>query len=130
MATVGEVVIGSNHYMLAQDAQGKKAWKVMQLFYQPPSLIKEKIDLTILAAPQMRDDTGTVVTDRAIGTVIDELRVHADAVAAITITGLDDETYKVLFDKTATQVRSVLDPTGRITHYEIDLSCWGLYQPA
>ncbi len=129
MATVGEVVIGANHYMLAQDANGQKSWQVRQLFMQPPSLIKDKIDLTILAAPQMRDNASVVVTDRTISTVLGELRVHTDAVVAITMTGKDAQTYKVLFDQTATNCRTILDPTGRITQYEIDLSCWNLYQP-
>lgn len=116
-------------YMLAQDANGQKAWQVRQLFMQAPSLIKDKIDLTILAAPQMRQADGTVIATRTISTVLTELRSLTDKTAVIKLDGLDGiSTYRVLFDQTATNAKTILDPTGRITQYEIDLSCWNLYQ--
>lgn len=133
MATVGDISFTFDSttydYMLAQDENGQKAWRVRQLFMQPPSLLKDKIDMTILAAPETRDTTEAIVTDKSIATVLVELRVLADKTSAITLTGFDGQTYKVLFDQSATNIKSILDPTGRITHYTIDLSCWNLYQP-
>ena len=116
-------------YMLAVDANGRKRWGVQQLFTQPPSLLKNKIDIVVKAAPKVRIKAGTVDSTRTIGNVLPELRTLIDKVANITLTGLDEQTYKVLFDKAAaSNARSVIDETGRITEYEIDISCWDMYE--
>ena len=114
-------------YMLASDDNGQKKWSVQQLFRQPPSLLRNKIDLTIKAAPSMRDLNDVVYTTRDITTVLAELRVLTDG-DTITLTGFDAGTYYVTFDPNATNVRSVVDESGRITEHEIDISCWDLYQ--
>ena len=114
-------------YMLALDDNGQKKWSVQQLFRQPPSLLRNKIDLTIKAAPSMRDLNNVVYTTRDITTVLAELRVLTDG-DTITLTGFDKRTYYVTFDPNATNVRSVVDESGRVTEYEIDISCWDLYQ--
>ena len=115
-------------YMLATDANGRKRWSVQQLFTQPPSLLKNKIDMVVKAAPKVRIKAGTVDSTRTIGNVLPELRTLADKVVNMTLTGLDEQTYKVLFDKAATNARSVIDETGRIIEYEIDISCWDMYE--
>ena len=115
-------------YMLAIDANGRKRWGVQQLFTQPPSLLKNKIDMVIKAAPKVRIKAGTVDSTRTIANVLTELRTLADKVVNMTLTGLDEKTYKVLFDKAATNARSIIDETGRIIEYEIDISCWDMYE--
>ena len=115
-------------YMLAIDANGRKRWGVQQLFTQPPSLIKNKVDMVIKAAPKVRIKAGTVDSTRTIANVLTELRTLADKVVNMTLTGLDEKTYKVLFDKAATNARSIIDETGRIIEYEIDISCWDMYE--
>jgi len=114
-------------YMLALDKDGQKKWDVQPLFRQPPSLLRNKIDLTIKAAPSMRDLNDVVYTTRDITTVLAELRVLTDG-DTITLTGFDAGTYYVTFDPNAAHIRSIMDEAGRITEYEIDISCWDLYQ--
>jgi len=114
-------------YMLAVDTNGQKHWNVQQLLRQPPSLLKNKIDMVILAAPSIRDLDDDVYPTRDIDTIMGELRILADS-DTITLTGFDDRTYYVTFDPNATNVRSIVDESGRVTEYEIDISCWDLYQ--
>ena len=137
MAKTGDVMFTADaveyNYMLAVDENGRKRWQVRQLYTQSPSIVKSKIDMVIVAAPHMRQASdGTVIETRTIATVLGELRTLVDEVdpEEIVLDGLDVQTYNILFDKTATDVRSVVDETGRIVEYEITLSCWDLYQPA
>jgi hypothetical protein len=131
MAKTGDVMFTYDaievNYMLAVDEEGRKRWSVQQLFTQPPSLIKSKVDMVIKAAPNMRQANGTVISTRTIATVMTELRTLTGKLAAITLSGLDALTYKVLLDQRATNVTSVVDETGRITEYDITVSCWELY---
>ena len=117
----------SYEYMLAVDTKGQKRWAVQQLFKQPPSLLENKIDMVISAAATMRDLDDVSVDDRDIATIIAELRVLTDG-DTITLVGYDAQTYYVTFDQNATNSRAVTDDSGRITEYEIDISCWDLYQ--
>jgi hypothetical protein len=116
------------NYMLAVDGAGRKRYSVQQLFTRPPSLIKNRIDMVIMAAPNMRQANGTVITSRTIALVLAELDIFRKAVAVITLEGLDAQTYKILLDPRATNATSVVDETGRIVEYEIAISCWDLYQ--
>ena len=117
----------SYEYMLAVDTKGQKRWAVQQLFKQPPSLLENKIDMVISAAATMRDLDDVSVDDRDIATIIAELRVLTDG-DTITLVGYDAQTYYVTFDQNATNSRAITDDSGRITEYEIDISCWDLYQ--
>ena len=128
MSDVTFTLSGTDYeYMLAQDDNGQKRWSVQQLFRPPPSLLENKIDLVILASPAMRDSDNNIIDTRDIATVIDELRTLIDG-NTITLVGYDDETYYVTFDPNATKINPILDISGRITEYEITLSCWDLYQ--
>ena len=117
----------SYEYMLAVDNEGQKRWAVQQLFKQPPSLLKNKIDMVILAAADMRDLDNVLADDRDITTVLAELRVLTDG-DTITLVGYDAQTYYVTFDQNATNARAITDDSGRITEFEIDISCWDLKQ--
>ena len=117
----------SYEYMLAPDDNGQKKWSVQQLFRQPPSLLKNKIDMTIKAAASIRQTGDDIVPTDDITTVLAGLRTLTDG-DTITLTGFDAGTYYVTFDPNATNVRSVVDESGRVTEYEIDISCWDLYQ--
>jgi len=131
MATkTGDVMftLGSTdyNYMLAQDENGQRYWSVKPLFMQPPILLEDKIDLTILAAPDLRQADGDVLITRTITTIAAELRLLIDSLEYITLDGYDGVSYDVMFDQTAGEIQSVLDPSGRLTHYAIKLSCWHL----
>lgn len=117
----------SYEYMLAPDSNNQKRWAVRPLFRQPPSLLKNKIDMTIRAAASVRDLDNTVFTTRTISTVLTELRTLTDG-DTITLVGYDGATYYVTFDPNAAYVKSVIDESGRITEYDIDLSLWDLHQ--
>ena len=119
----------SYYYMLAADEKGKKVWNVRQLYRPPPSLLKHKIDMTLLAAPKMRD--GSTDNKTTTAKTLSQLKSDLSTLLAgntITLTGYDNETYYVTFDPDATNIKSMLDESGRITHYEIDVSCWDIYQ--
>ena len=130
MAKTGDVMFTYDtteiNYMLAVDANGRKAWQVQHLFTQPPSLIKNKIDMTIKAAPKMRRVDGTVITTRTIDAIMAELQTLTNRKINITLNGLDAQFFNVLLDPKATRVLSVADETGRKVEYDIDISCWGL----
>lgn len=126
MARTGDVRFADYHYML-QVTNNEKAWSAQQLVTEPPSLIKSKIDMVILAAPKMRQADNDVIATRNIATVLGELRTLADTATLIELEGLDAQTYNVMFDKAATKVRSIRDESGRITQYEISISCWDMY---
>lgn len=130
MTTDVSFVSGATTYefMLAEDENGQKKWAVTQLFSQPPSLLKNRIEATLKAAPSVRQSDDEVTELKTIALVKAELRTLID-VSNITLTGLDGLTYYVTFDATATNIRSIIDTTGRIVEYEIDIACWDLYQP-
>lgn len=137
MAQTGDVMFVADsveyNFMLAVDDNGRKRWQVQQLFTQPPSLIKNKIDMVAKAGPYIRlADASTITTAMDIDDLLEDLRTLADETdpTEIVLTGLDDETYNVFLDKAATNAVSVVDETGRVVEYEIAISCWDLYQPA
>ena len=113
------------NYMLAQDKEGQKRWLVEKQYNAAPSVILDKITMTISVAARMRQQTSsTIITTRVIATVMAELRTLADATSDITVDGFDGITYYVLFDRAPISAVSVLDETGRLTHYNIDIVCW------
>ena len=129
MFTIGEVI---TDYMVKADERGRKAWNVRQLARAAPSMAKQKIDMVIVAAGDMRQADGTAIKTRDIATVLAELRVLADSTAinAVALDGYDGEDYLVLFDIDATSVTSRTDESGRMTEYDIALSLWGFYTKA
>lgn len=115
------------NYMLAiRDNQ--KQWYVEQRVLQPPSLILTEIHMTVLAAPEMTQANGVPISTRTISTVLGELRTIADTATVIVLDGLDDEIYNVMLDPRATKTTSVKDESGRVTQYEIAISCWDMKQ--
>lgn len=115
------------YYMLAVDNNGQKRWSVQQIYRPPPSLLKNKIDMTLLAAPDMREGEDSVVDTKTLTQLKSDLRTLL-AANTITLTGYDDETYTITFDPNATNIKTIADESGRITQYEIGVSCWDLYQ--
>ena len=136
MAKTGDVEFNYNanatttyNYMLALNADNQKAWQVQQIYTQPPSLIKNQIDMTIKAGPKMRLSDGTsnsAVMD--ITNVKTQLRSLADSTTEIALNGYDDQSYNVLFDPAATRIVSKFDETGRIVEYDINLKCYDRHQ--
>lgn len=113
------------NFMLAVH-DNEKAWWVDQWRLQPPSLILAKIDMVVLAAPEMTQADGTPIDTRKIGTVLTELATLAAETSLITLDGLDNETYNVKLDRKPTKTKSVKDESGTITQYEIAVSAWGM----
>jgi hypothetical protein len=136
MAKTGDVEFNYNanttttyQYMLALNDNGRKAWAVQQLFTQPPSLIKNQIDLTVLAAPKVRlaDATSNSAT-QDIANVETQLRTLINSTSEIKLNGYNNIVYNVLFDKVGSQIESVFDETGRIANYRIQLRCYDRWQ--
>ena len=136
MAKTGDVEFNWNssaattyQYMLSLNSDNQKAWQVQQLYTQPPSLIKNDVTMTIKAAPKIRladGSSNSAVMD--IANVKTQLRTLADSATEISLNGYDDQTYKVMFDPTATRIRAKFDETGRIAEYDIDLRCYDRHQ--
>jgi len=112
------------NYMLGLDGGGEKHWYVEQRVSLPPSLIQNKIDMVIAAAPLMTQADGTVIATRTISTVLTELRVLADQTNLITLDGFDGKTYHVSFDKSAARTTAVRDESGTVIEHRIALTCW------
>ena len=112
---------GTYNYMLAE-RDGMKAWRYRPLFTQPPNMNKGVITCTIVAAPRMRQDDGTVITTRTISAVLTELaNLNSEKTTNLKIQGHDGKDYYVLMSSTPIDSRAMYDSTGRIEIYEIDL---------
>ncbi len=136
MAKTGDVefTIGVTPYnfMVKADERGRKAWNVRQLARTAPSMARQKIDMVIVAAADMRQADGTAIATRTISTVLAELRTLSDVttINGVALVGYDGASYFVLFDIDATSVTSRTDESGRMTEYDIALSLWGFYTKA
>lgn len=136
MAKTGDVMFTLSeteyNFMLKADERGRKAWNVRQLARPAPSMAKQKVDMVIVAAADMRQADGTAINTRTIATILAELRTLADATGIndVALNGYDAESYFILFDIDATSVTSRTDESGRMTEYDIALSNWGFYTKA
>ena len=113
-------------FMLAEDDNGKR-WNVEPIFRPAPSLMKNKITMTLKIAADIRYEDDSLHDDNAISATLTNLRTLTDG-NTITLTGFDDATYYVTFDPNPVNIRSVLDESGRVVEYDIDVICWDLYQ--
>jgi len=114
-------------FMLARTNDGKKAWNVERLFTRPPSMIKQRIDLTITA----REDEITSSAARQLKRVkeileeIDAMMVGTDT---IKLTGLDNVQYPIVIDAKGSQLETVIHEQERDPEYQVTLLIWGIYE--
>jgi len=105
--------------------QGVKAWSVTPLFRPAPSMIKERIEMMIVARGKNIPGSGAVEL-RGVSEIIDELSIIADE-TDVTLKGLDKKERPILIDKDGFSLTSTANEQGRSPEYRITLTCWGLY---
>jgi len=105
---------------------GKKAWSLTPLFYPPPSMIKNKIDMTIAAREHNVSKSGATEL-MTVSKMLNELSIIAEADEPATLTGLDKEKRLIRIDKNGFTITSAVNEKGKEPEYQINLTCWGLY---
>jgi len=112
-------------YTLAM-VDGKKAWQRAPLFYPPPSMIKEKIDMVIDANEYSIPNSGAVELEN-VNKILEQLTIIATETTPSTLTGIDNEEKLVLIDQNGFSVTSVVNETNKEPEYQVNLTCWVLY---
>jgi hypothetical protein len=105
-------------------ANGKKAWAVSPLFKPAPSMIKERIEMTIDAKDYNVPGSGATEL-KTVNKILKELSIIADSDASLT--GLDKQTRLVKINQDGFTVESLINEKGRDAEYGVTVRCWGLY---
>ena len=111
-------------YTLAEN-QGVKAWNVTPQFRPAPSMIKEKIEMVLVAREANISRSGAIEL-RQVSRMLTELTEIAKQ-TNVTLTGLDYQDRPILIDLNGFTLSSVANETNRNTEYHVDVTCWGLY---
>ena len=106
---------------------GKKAWNRTRLFYPPPSMIKERIDM-IIEARELNIPRSGAIELKIVDEILDQLTHMANETEASTLTGLDGQDRKVQIDRNGFNVENVVNETTKEPEYRVNLTCWGLYE--
>jgi hypothetical protein len=117
---------GKDYGFTLARAEGRKAWKVTTLFNPPPSMVKQRIEITITAREDNIPLTGVRELKR-INEIVDDLNAIFEQTTPVTLVGLDRQTYSVLVDKEGPQLTNILQEKEREPEYQVVLLCWGIY---
>ena len=113
-------------YILAT-VNGTKAWDVNPTFNPAPSMYKDKIKLSILAAENNVDASGSIEL-RGVNKILDELRDIADTKEPITMKGLDKVERLVRITQDGFTQVATLKEKDKSPEYRINFSCLGMYK--
>lgn len=105
----------------------KKAWTHTRIFVEPPSMIRERIDLVLA----VREDNIPLSGARELVTVnkiLGQLESISMETDPITLVGLDKQERLVRVDRHGFEVSPVLEETSREPEYQIRMTCWGVYK--
>lgn len=136
MAKTGDVMFTKDavdyNFMLATDEGNRKYWDVQPDYSQPPSLVKQRIEMVIKAAPKVRlADGTTIVTNNDVATVMGQIEtLYGSPETPMALSGYDDISYNVILPEQCARAKAVRDASGRITEYDIALRCLGQYVSA
>jgi len=103
---------------------GVKQWNVIPLFEPPPSVIKEKIEMTIMAQERNIPRSGALEL-ATVNKILDEIRTIAQDTA--TLMGIDGKDRLVQVDENGYLLESGVNETTREPEYLISLVCWTIY---
>jgi hypothetical protein len=112
-------------YTLASK-NGEKLWSVIPRFEPPPSMIKERIEMSLVARQGNFPLSGGQELAQ-VNKLIDELSAIGGEVEKVTLIGIDKKERLVQIDEDGFIISSVVTETGRDPEYIVNLTCWGLY---
>ena len=112
-------------HTLALD-KGAKMWSVTPLFKPCPSMIKERIEMTLVAREANIPLSGAVEL-RMVNQIMEELSSMAEQ-TNVTLTGLDYQERPILIDQDGFSMTTAVNETGRSPEYRITVVAWGLYE--
>lgn len=112
-------------YTLATN-NGVKMWGVTPQFRPPPSMIKEKIEMVLMAREMNIPQSGAVEL-QGITQIINELSNIAGE-TNVTLKGLDYQERPILIDREGFSIVVVANETTRSSEYRVNVTCWGLFK--
>ena len=106
---------------------GRKAWKVIRLYYLPPSRIKHKIEMAITA----REDNiraGGAIENERIEQILERMGHVAEETEPVTLLGLDGETYNIRIDSNGLVTDNVIEEKERKPEFQLNVTAWSLWE--
>ncbi len=103
---------------------GVKQWVVIPLWSPPPSVIKERIEMTIMAQDQSIPRSAALEL-ATVNKLLDELRIIAEDTA--TLKGIDKQERTVQIDENGYFIETVMNESTKEPEYQVSLTCWSLY---
>lgn len=116
---------GKRYGFILAMRNGEKQWGVTPLFMPPPSIIKEEIEM-LLMAQEMNIPRSGAMELKAVNKVLDQLRIIAKA-DSVTLRGLDLQERPVRIDENGFSVACITNETNREPEYMVKLTVWGMY---
>ena len=86
---------GEQYGFTLAEVDGKKAWTSIRLFYPPPSIVKDKIEMAITAREKNVSLSGAVEL-RLVNKIIEQLNTIFEETTPVTLIGFDKQQYPVL----------------------------------
>lgn len=112
-------------YTLATN-NGVKMWGVTPQFRPAPSMIKEKIEMVIVAREMNIPQSGAVEL-QGVTQIINELSSIASE-TDVTLKGLDHQERPILIDRDGFSIIVVANELTRSSEYRVNITVWGLFK--
>jgi hypothetical protein len=112
-------------FMLAKSGE-KKLWEVQRMYTIAPSLIKQKINMTVTAREDEMSLSGIRQLKR-VAEILSNLDAMIDETENITLHGFDSIDYPVVIDKEGIRANTVIHEGERDPEYQVQVICWGVY---
>lgn len=117
---------GKKYRFTLASKNGVKQWAVTPLYEPPPSIIKEKIEMSLTAQEGNIPSSGAIEL-KPVNKILDQLKDIA-LESDVRLVGYDQKERPVLIDETGFSLTCVTNETGREPEYAVNLTCWGLYE--
>lgn len=105
----------------------KKAWTSTRLFLQPPTMIREKIDL-VLTAREANVPISGAIELKLVNKILEHLENISLETDAVTLVGIDKEERLVRVGEHGAELNPVIQEKGKEPEYQVTVTCWGLYE--
>lgn len=121
-----ELESGDNYgFMLARDSDGKKAWNPNREFHSPPSMIKQRIEI-VITAKEDEISASAVRQLKRMEEILSDLEKIMASTGNIVLTGLDNQRYPILIDKSGLRINTLIHEKSREPEYQVAILLWGL----
>ena len=118
---------GDEYGFTLATVDGRKAWDAVRIFPQPPSLIKEEIDL-VLTAREGNIPLSGARELKIVDRILDQLETISLETDLVTLHGIDGVERSVRVGRNGRRVIPVVHETGKEPEYHISVKCWSLYE--